>query len=148
MMVAAGNIFYSDGANIRNLSMAAAPAQSFFRTLLSMQRALPQSISVASTGNMPLTFTSITYDPLFPNQSSTCATTLASGATCLLTTAFAPTTAGGPFTGTLTVSDNALNESAAQTSTETGTGLQITQTITFTTSAPVSVRLRTFTVAG
>ena len=89
---------------------------------------------MASIGNLSLAFSAITYDPLFPNKSSTCSTSsgLAPGKTCLLTTAFAPSVAGGPFTGTLTVSDDALNESAAQTSTETGTGIQLTQTINFT----------------
>jgi len=69
----------------------------------------PQSISLMNTGDIPLSFTSVTFtgaDPTNFVQTNNCGTSLAGGATCTFLVTFTPT-AAGTRSAALTLSDNA-----------------------------------------
>jgi hypothetical protein len=69
----------------------------------------PQIISLTNTGDIPLTFTSITFTGTNPTnftQTNTCGSSLAGGATCAFSVIFNPTAAGAR-SAALTLSDDA-----------------------------------------
>ena len=76
-------------------------------------------------------------------------TNLSSGGQCLIAIAFTPMQSG-VLNGTLTLIDNALNnQSSVQSVQLSGSGLQLAQTITFTTNAPATAAYNSnFTVAA
>jgi hypothetical protein len=84
--------------------------------------ATPQVISLTNPGNAPLTISSIAITGANASSFSTtsCGSTLAASATCLITIGFTPT-ASGPLSATLVVTDNATAGST-QTAALNGTG--------------------------
>ncbi len=98
-----------------------------------------QTATIKNNGNQPMTFSGFSVSsPSFAINSAatTCSTTtpLAAQATCNVGVTFAPTSAGA-LTGTLTVTDNSLNASAAvQLIPLNGTGTG-TSSLTATTTA-------------
>ena len=103
-------------------------------------QAFPES--VLNIGNEPLTIFGLTYAaqlnqtplpgspfseaPVANSTPKECGTTLAGGATCVITDVFSPA-APGTYTGGFTLSDNSLNATAANPATQTydlfGTGI-------------------------
>jgi hypothetical protein len=77
-----------------------------------------QPVIIKNAGATPLTISAMTASGEFTVSSSTCGSTLAAGATCTVSVAFAPA-AEGTRLGTLTVTTNA----GAGTSALTGTGM-------------------------
>jgi trimeric autotransporter adhesin len=105
------------------------------------------TFSVLNTGNSPLTFSGIsTSNTAFILSSSattacTLSTTLAAGQSCTLSMAFSPSsTANGAISGTLTLTDNALNGTAAtQTIALSGSTKVIYSTTTTISTTPASL---------
>jgi sugar lactone lactonase YvrE len=118
-------------------------------------QAFPES--VLNIGNEPLTIFGLTYAgpfseaPVANSSPRECATTLAAGATCVITDVFSPP-ASGPYSGGFTLSDNSLNTTAANPATQTydlagtGVGAPISMTLTGPTASAVGGPLNTFTV--
>jgi len=82
-----------------------------------------QTVTLSNTGGAPLTITSITSDGDF-SESNTCGGTLASGANCPISVAFAPTVTGGR-NGTLTVYSDAPGSPHTVSLTGTGTDFSV-----------------------
>lgn len=78
-----------------------------------------QAVSLSNYGKSVLSVSSITTSANF-GESSNCAETLASGATCLISVTFTPSHTGG-LSGALSITDNAPN--SPQTASLTGTGV-------------------------
>jgi hypothetical protein len=91
----------SFGAQVENTTSAAKP------------------VTLKNTGSTTLTINSIGVSGAFA-QTNNCGATLAAGHTCTINVTFTPTTTG-PFSGTLTVTDNATN--SPQTTSLSGTGI-------------------------
>jgi hypothetical protein len=89
------------GAQVENTTSAAKPA------------------TLKNTGTTTLTINSIGVSGAFA-QTNNCGATLAPGHTCTINVTFTPTTTG-PFSGTLTVTDNATH--SPQTTSLSGTGI-------------------------
>jgi sugar lactone lactonase YvrE len=125
-----GNVYLNEcgleNCDIEVIDISDAPSLNFASTAVgSVSSDSPQTITVVNNGNAPLTFSApgatapITAGftlsanstcPVLPGSSQSL--TLAVGASCTLLVSFAPTTSGG-VTGTLTLTDNALNASGA-----------------------------------
>ncbi len=102
----------------------------------------PMTVNVTNIGNQPLTFTTPTsgsnpsYPVNFPESTAdinlcSSATPLAVAASCDVSINFAPLV-GGANTGSVVLTDNALNQTdATQSIPLTGTSNQLAQTITF-----------------
>jgi len=176
----AGNIYVSDSGNSRVLKedLADPLSLTFAGTAVgSTSPDSPQTVTVenvgnaalsfpaASTGNNPSIAVNFTLNssgvaacPQISAGSSTTGT-LAAGASCMLPISFTPT-ALGALSGSLVLTDNNLNNAApgyaVQTIALSGTGTQITPTITWATptaiiyGTPLSRRQldATSTVAG
>jgi sugar lactone lactonase YvrE len=146
-----GNVYVADTGNNRVLKedLSDAPSLSFANTAPgSTSSDSPQTIMLENMGNASLTFavpgsgtnpTISTNFSLNSSVSSACplvstgssAGTLAAGASCLLPVSFTPTTAG-TLSGSLALTDNALNASVTQTIALGGIGTGSTsQTISF-----------------
>src|SRR5207249_10220192 len=67
----------------------------------------PKSMTLANTGNAALAITGIAANGDF-NQTNTCGSSVAAGASCTISVTFAPV-AGGNRAGTLTITDNAAD---------------------------------------
>jgi sugar lactone lactonase YvrE len=115
-------------------------------------------VPVLNIGNEPLTIFGLTYAaqlnqtplqgspfteaPVANSTPKECATTLAGGATCVVTNVFSPP-APGAYTGNFTLSDNSLNAAATNPATQTydlfGTGIgpPISMTLTGPANPPV-----------
>jgi hypothetical protein len=125
-----GNV-YLNGCGLENctievVDISDAPSLNFASTAVgSVSSDSPQTITVVNNGNAPLTFsapgaTAPITAGFTLSANSTCpvppgsshSLTLAVGASCTLLVNFAPTTSGA-VTGTLTLTDNALNASGA-----------------------------------
>jgi sugar lactone lactonase YvrE len=97
----------------------------------------PMAITVEDIGNEPLIIASVSYPTNFlnlpPEEGLGCSNGLGlkTGQSCYVTTEFDPTSVGAN-TGSIVLTDNALNASGAtQSIAASGTGLYDTQTITF-----------------
>jgi sugar lactone lactonase YvrE len=80
-----------------------------------------QRVSLQNLGNQPLALSGMTLssgDFTFDKATNTCtaSSTLGAGEGCTLGVLFTPTTTGKPLTGTLTLTDNALNGAGVQQS--------------------------------
>ena len=110
----AGNLYVADAFNerIRKISIATPPLDFPQTAVGSSSAAL--TFKVANIGSAPLSFSAITPTANFSVDSSTttCSTSEAvpAGGSCVIGVVFSPTT-GGATTGTLTLTDNALNVS-------------------------------------
>lgn len=78
-----------------------------------------QTVTLTNTGSAALSITSIAASGDFAETNS-CSSSLAPGANCTLSVTFTPT-AGGARSGTLTITDNALDSPQAVSLTGTGT---------------------------
>jgi hypothetical protein len=94
----------------------------------------PQALTLTNNGGLTLNIASIVASPGFTIATNTCTATLAPSAACTLSIVFTPT-AGGPTTGTLTLTDDATP--ATQAVTLTGTGIDFT----LVSNGPTSVTL-------
>jgi len=124
-----------------------------------------QAVTLSNAGNVSLAISSIVVtgaDPSDFEATNTCAANLAAGSNCTISVTFTPT-AVGTRTGSLTISDNALNSPQTVSLTGTGTGpiVGLSAPLTFpsepvgTTSPPQTVTLTntgntnlTFTAIG
>jgi sugar lactone lactonase YvrE len=113
-----------------------------------------QSVTVTNAGNQALQFSNLAISANFssePSGQTDCAssTNLTSGGQCGIGVAFAPSSSG-TLTGTVTLTDSALNNPASSQSVAlSGGASQVSQTITFTTNPPPSAVFGTsFTVAA
>ncbi|MGA9529398.1 MAG: choice-of-anchor D domain-containing protein [Terriglobales bacterium] len=113
----AGDLYIADENNgpLYEVQRSQAPTLSFPSTTVGVTSSA-LTVAIQNIGNQPLTFASLAASTNFTvdSGSTTCSTSspLAVGATCNVGVDFAPTTTG-PLTGTLTVTDNSLNASAA-----------------------------------
>jgi sugar lactone lactonase YvrE len=136
---AAGNVYVTDGGNIDEVNRSQA-ALAFGNTYVGSTSA-PQTLTVSDAGTQPLTVSNLAITSnftrvLYGGTDCTSSTQLSSAGQCLIAVAFAPAV-GGTLTGTLTLTDNALNNPAStQTVQLSGGASQVAQTITFTANAP------------
>jgi sugar lactone lactonase YvrE len=131
----AGNVYVTDSGNVIKINRTQAAALFFASTNIGSTSA-SQPVTVSNPGNQPLTPTNLAITANFtqvPSGGGDCAssTQLSSSGQCFVAVAFAPT-ASGTLIGTVTLTDNALNNSAsAQTVQLSGSGSAVAQTITF-----------------
>jgi len=134
----AGNLYIADQDNSRIRKVDVTTSALSFSTVSVGQTSSPQSLAVSDVGNAALNFTSLAASANFQLQSvgNNCATgtPLAIGATCALGVAFAPTIAGNPVTGALTVTDDAFN--SPQIVNLSGNGIALTPTFSNLTPSP------------
>jgi sugar lactone lactonase YvrE len=117
---ATGNLFIPDHQNAVVRKVTATAAALTFPNTTTGSTSAPQSLTISNTGNTVLTFGSITATANFTVDSgSPClaVTTLNPGQTCALNVEFTPQ-AVGPLTGTLTITDDALNPTGNLVSTQ------------------------------
>lgn len=124
------------------------PSSLTFAIQLSGSTSAAQAINVRNTGSGVLDLSGITASGDF-SQTNTCGSSVAPGAICAITVTFTPT-ASGARTGTLTLSDNALDSPQSAALSGTG-GAPVAQlsasSLSFssqgrnTTSAPQSITL-------
>jgi sugar lactone lactonase YvrE len=131
------NVYVTTAGSVYELNRTQAAALAFGNTNVDSTSA-PQAVTVSDAGNQTLDFSNVAVTANFtvvPSGGTDCtsSTQLASGLQCRVTVEFAPLTSG-TLTGTLTLTDNALNNTAsAQTVQLSGGGSQVAQTITFPT---------------
>jgi hypothetical protein len=130
------------------------PAQLSFPTTNVGSTSATQLVTVTDGGNQALQVSNLAISANFSSEPSggtdcTSSTDLTAGGQCEIGVAFAPS-ASGTLTGTVNLSDNALNNTGStQTVALTGGGSQVAQTITFTIPAPSSAAYGSnFTVAA
>ena len=111
-----GNLYIADNSNnrVRKVSLATAPIDFPQTPVGSSSAAL--TFKVANIGNAPLNLTAISPSANFTLDSgtTTCSASepVPAGGACVIGVAFSPTK-GGATSGTLTLTDNALNASGA-----------------------------------
>lgn len=108
-----------------------------------------QAVTVTNTGNVPLATPSVTASGAGFTASTTCASSLAVGATCTITATFAPT-AGQAYNGSVSVGYTGV---ASQTLTLSGTGQASALSVDAATQAFGNVDIgtsvtRTFTLTN
>jgi hypothetical protein len=115
-----GDVYMADTAGNRLLEVAVeAPATLNMGTQTPGSNSAAQVITLENTGNAAMTLSGISVSAGFSLQttaSSACSTSypVAAGASCTISIIFNPaSTATGTVTGTLTITDNALNAAAA-----------------------------------
>ena len=116
---AAGNLYISDGASVYEVNRTQAAALNFGSQSVG-STSPAQTLRVSNAGNQQLTVSSLSIPANFTQQPSggtDCSSTsqLVVGHACAIAAAFAPTTTG-VLNGTLTLTDNALNNPAAMQS--------------------------------
>ncbi len=89
-----------------------------------------QAVTLSNTGSLALAVASVTTSGNFA-QTNNCGASVAAGGSCTINVTFAPL-AGGPLTGTLTITDNS---NAVTGSTQTGSLNGTGQDFTMTTSS-------------
>jgi YVTN family beta-propeller protein len=139
----AGDLYIADVNNgpLYEVQRSRGPTLSFPSTTVGATSSA-LTVTIQNVGNQPLTFFSFAASTNFTVDSgtTTCSTSspLAVGATCNVGVDFAPTT-GGALTGTLTLTDNALNASSATQSVPLqGTGAIVATSIAVTSVTPPS----------
>jgi hypothetical protein len=109
----AGNVYIADRINQRIRKVGVTTAALSFSSVNVGQTSSAQSVTVSNVGTAALHFNSLIASSNFLLQGvgNDCVmgSPLAVGATCALGVAFAPSMAGNPLTGTLTVTDDAFN---------------------------------------
>ncbi|HLV87510.1 MAG TPA: choice-of-anchor D domain-containing protein [Candidatus Sulfotelmatobacter sp.] len=138
-----GDLYVADYGDSRIRKVNVTTSLLSFGTLNVDATSGPQAAQVSNVGNASLNFSSTNAFVTSANfqlqtVGNDCAAggSLLPGADCMLGVVFAPTTAGNPVTGTLTVNDNASNPS--QTVQLTGVAQQSTPTISWATPAAIS----------
>jgi sugar lactone lactonase YvrE len=149
----ADNLYVTDPSIVIQVNRTQAAALSFPSTSVGSTSAA-QVVTVSDAGNQQLQISNIAVSANFvqqPSGGSDCNSggTLNVGLQCEIGVAFAPTQSGS-LTGTLTLTDNALNNSSSSQSVQlSGGGAKVGQSITFTTNAPASAAYNSsFTVAA
>ena len=149
----ADNLYVTDGSNIFEVNRTQAAPLSFPATSVG-STSPAQTVTLSNNGNQPLAISNIAITANFlqePSGGVDCSSSpnVPPGNQCLTAIAFAPAI-GGTLPGTLTFTDNALNNpSSTQSVQVSGGAVQVPQTITFTTNAPASAgKTSSFTVAA
>ena len=141
----AGDVFIADSGNNRvvELPRSQPPALTFAAASVnSTSSDSPQSVTIANIGNQSLSALTpglsigLSFEQVFGAEAlADCATgfSLTPGASCNLSLSFTPTAAGSIHSGAV-LTDNSLNGNpATQTIQLSGTGIALSQTITFNT---------------
>lgn len=148
----AGNVYVTDSGNVIEVNRTQAATLAFGGTSIG-STSTSQAVTVSNSGNEQLTATNLATTANFtqvPSGGTDCSssTQLSSSAQCSIAVAFAPT-AGGTLTGTVTLTDNALNNPASTQAVQlSGTGNQLAQTITFGTLANQAFGSAPFTLSA
>ncbi len=136
MLDATGNVYVSDSSSLYEVNRVQAATLNFGNVTINTTSP-PQTLQVSNIGNQQLTVSALAISTSFvqqPSGGTDCSSSshLTGGGGCAIAVAFAPTTTG-VVNGTVTLTDNALNNnSSQQTVGLTGTGMpQQSQTITF-----------------
>jgi hypothetical protein len=115
-----GNLLIADTGNnvVRTVSSAFVPSLSFGVQAVGTTSS-PQTLTVTNIGNAALTFSGIAVSSPFSqkaNANGDCSTStpIAAGASCTVSVVFTPVS-NSPASGTLTLADNQLNQTATQT---------------------------------
>jgi len=87
----------------------------------------PQSITVTDSGSATLSFSGFSISPSSFSETNNCGTSVAAGSNCTISVTFTPT-AGGPVTGTLTITDNASGSPQSVSLSGTGTSVSASPT--------------------
>ena len=117
------------------VSLAPTSGLSFADTAVGSSSAA-QTVTLTNNGGLPLTITSLSSSGDFGMAAdSTCATNVAPGSTCTMLIVFTPT-AGGPRTGSLTVTSSAPN--SPETLAMSGAGVDFALTPNGATSVTVA----------
>jgi sugar lactone lactonase YvrE len=130
-----GNVYVTDSGNVIKVNRTQAAALFFASTNIG-STGTAQPLTVSNPGNQLLTASNLAITANFtqvPSGGSDCtsSTQLSSSGQCFIAVASAPTVSG-TLIGTVTLTDNALNNPAsAQTVQLSGSGSQVVQTITF-----------------
>ena len=133
------NVYITAAGSVYEINRTQAAALTFAAAANSVSP--PQTVTVSNAGNQPLNISNVAATANFlivPSGGTDCTSSaqLASSLQCLVAVEFAPTTSGTQ-TGTLTLTNNALNNPAStQTVQLSGGAAQLAQTITFTGKAP------------
>ncbi len=111
-----GNVFILDGPNAAVREVAASGAPLTFPATLNGNTSAAMTLTVSNTGDANLTFTGLAFTGFFSQTGSTgqcsSSTVLAQGASCTIAIQFAPT--GTVTPGTVSITDNSLNQSGVQ----------------------------------
>jgi hypothetical protein len=158
-----GNVYVADTYNsaVKEINRATPPSLTFAATTLgSTSTDSPKTVQVANIGNQPLIFTTPgsgsnpNYPANFPVNASgedlcSSAAPLAEGSSCDVSMNFMPTGAGAN-TGSVVLTDNALNQTnASQSIPLSGTGIGLSpQTITFPTITAAQHALTTLPLSA
>ncbi len=142
---AAANVYVSDTNNLYAVNRTQAGAFDFGSVNVGSSSAA-QTLTVTNVGNGQLTLTNLAVTGGFSQQPSggtdcTGSTQLAKGTSCAIAIVFTPTGNGGA-SGTVTLTDNALNNtSSTQSATLSGIGVtsQQNQTITFPSQTVITL---------
>jgi hypothetical protein len=114
------------------------PATLTFAALLVKSTSNSQAVTLSNTGNLALAVASVIITGDFA-QTNNCGSSVAAGSSCTINVTFAPT-AGGPLTGTLTITDNSNNTTGStQTVSLTGTGQDFTLAVASGSSSSQTV---------
>ena len=134
---ASGSVYVSDGSNVYEVNRVQAAVLNFGQVQVGTTSPA-QTLQVSNIGNAQLSATALAISANYlqqPSGGSDCSSTsqLVPGGGCAIAIAFSPTTTGAQ-NGTVSLTDNALNNPASQQTigmTGTGTQAQQQQTITF-----------------
>ncbi len=117
------------GQSVGTATLGASPTSLAFGNQTVNTTSAVQTTTITNSGTVAATISSVSVTGAF-SQTNTCGTSIAAGATCVVSVKFAPT-ATGSATGTLTVASNASNPSLTVALTGTGTAVA-TATLTAT----------------
>lgn len=133
------DVFFTVGGSVYEVNRTQTPAALTFPNTNVDSVSAAQTVTVSNAGNQTLGVSNVAASANFSvvaagGTNCTSSTQLSSGLQCQVATEFAPTTSYGALTGTLTLTDNALNNPAStQTVQLSGGASQVAQTITFPT---------------
>jgi hypothetical protein len=113
------------GSGASSVGTLSATSLTFPTTVLKTNSA-PQSVTLTNTGSQTLHFTSLTVTGDY-SQSNTCGTTLNAGASCTITVTFTPTLPN-TRSGTVTITDDAVNSPQTVSLTGVGTAILLSPT--------------------
>ncbi|MGA2213009.1 MAG: Ig-like domain repeat protein, partial [Bryobacteraceae bacterium] len=146
------NLYVTDPSIVIQVNRTQAAQLSFAATNVDSTSAA-QVVTVTDAGNQALQVSNLAISAPFASAASggtdcTSSTDLSAGGQCEIGVAFAPT-ASGPATGTVSLSDNALNNTGStQTVSLSGAGSQVAQTITFPAPASPAAYNTSFAVSA
>lgn len=147
MVDSSGNLYIVDTTGNRLLKVAGgSPATLNLGTQTPGSNSAAQVVTLENTGTTPMTLSAISTSPGFTVQtgaSTACSTSfpVPAGGSCTISVVFNPaSTVSGPVTGTLTITDNALNVSGtSQTVPLLGTAQTVGSTTTTLSAAASTI---------